>query len=38
VAKLSIASDSQKHSEKIFKSEIFCKVCEITFVSLNCLR
>ena len=37
VARHSVFCGLQKHSGKIFKSEICWKACEVTFVSLNCL-
>jgi len=33
-----VFSGLRKHSRKIFKSVIFCKACEVKFVSQNCLR
>jgi len=33
-----VFSDPQKHSGKIFKSEMCWKACEVTFVSRNCFR
>jgi len=38
VARHSIVSSLRNHSEKIFKLEISRETCEVTFVSLNCLR
>ena len=34
----SVISASQNHLGKVFKFEICWKACEVTFVSLNCLR